>query len=127
MPDFYLTEQGDIAVGAGGDIAITETQWRDDVQQAYVRVMTDPGDFTLYPQLGAGLSQLFGRPQSPDTGALGQRLIEGALEREGRFIGKPFEVKAVPISHQSIRFDISITSGSREQIKLSVEQGLGVQ
>lgn len=125
--DAYLTEQGDITTNSGGDIALSDTQWRDDVQQAYVRVMTDPGDFILYPSLGAGLSQLFGMPQTPETGGFGIKLIEGALEREGRFTGKPVEVKAVPISHQSIRFDINITSGSREQIKLSVKQGLGVQ
>lgn len=125
--DLYFTEEGDLAVTSGGDVALTDTQWRDDVQQAYIRVMTDPGDFLLYPALGAGLSQLYGLPQSPETGQLGEKLIEAALDREGRFIGKPVEVKGVPISYQTIRFDVGITAGSRGLIKLSVEQNLGVQ
>lgn len=125
--DLYINETGDLAISTSGDIAVTDTPWRDDVQQAYIRAMTDPGDFLLYDTLGAGLSRLYGMPQAPETGQLGITLIESALEREGRFRGKPVVVKAVPISHQSIRFDIYITSGSKQQIKLSVAQDLGVQ
>jgi hypothetical protein len=124
--DLYLTEAGDLAVSTNGDLAVTDSSWRDDAQQAYIRAMTDPGDFLLYDALGAGLSRLYGMPQTPATGQLGVTLIESALEREGRFRGKPFSVKAVPVSEQSIRFDIFITAGFKSEIKLSVEQSLGV-
>lgn len=124
--DLYITEAGDLAVSSNGDLAMADTPWRDDVQAAYIRVMTDPGDFTLYPLLGAGLSNLYGMPQTPATGQTGVTLIQSALDREGRFLGKPTTITPVPISYQTIRFDIAITSGSREQIKLSVEQGLDV-
>jgi phage baseplate assembly protein W len=127
MSDLYITEDGDLAISTSGDIAMTDSIWRDDVQQAYVRIMTDPGDFLLYRDLGAGLSRLYGMPQTPATGQIGANLIQSALDREGRFRGKPIQITPVPISHQSIRFDVAITSGAREQIKLSVEQNLGVQ
>lgn len=127
MADFYFTEAGDIAIGADGDVAMTDTDWRDDVQAAYIRVMTDPGDFLLYPTFGAGLSQLYGMPQSPETGQIGIKLIESAMDRENRFKGKNYNVSAVPISWQSIRFDVDITSGSRDTIRLSVQQNLNVQ
>lgn len=127
MPnDLYFTEEGDIAVAPNGDIALTQTSWRDDVQQVYVRMMTDQGDWVLHPQLGADLSQLYGLPQSPETGQLGVALIEAAMEREGRFAGKGIEVTPIPTGHQSIRFDVYITSGSREKIRLSVEQNIGL-
>ena len=126
MPDLYFTEDGDLVRSATGDLATTPTVWRDDVQQAYIRVMTDIGDYDLYPTLGASLATLLGQPQSPDTGALGERLILEALNRDNRFAGKPINVQAVPTSPQTIRFDIFITSGNREQIKISVEQNLGV-
>jgi hypothetical protein len=125
--DLYFTSDGDLAMSPSGDLAITETPWRDDVQQAYIRVMTDEGDYLLYPNLGASLSTLYGMPQSPETGSYGESLIVSALNREGRFSGKPFSVNAVPTGPQSIRFDVDITSGSREAIRLSVEQNLGLQ
>lgn len=125
--DLYFTSNGDLAMSPSGDIAITDTPWRDDVQQAYIRVMTDEGDYLLYPRLGASLSTLYGMPQSPETGSFGASLITAALNREGRFSGKSFNVNSVPTGPQSIRFDVDILSGSRETIRLSVEQNLGLQ
>lgn len=123
--DFYLTEAGDIAVSGAGDIAMTQNQFRDDLQQAYIRMLTDQGDWLLFPDLGANLSQLIGLPQSPETGRIGENIIINALEREGTFTGKAFTVTGVPTGPSSIRFDIRITSGSRgEQTTLSVEQEL---
>lgn len=125
--DLYFSEEGDIAVNPTGDIGMTESSWRDDLQQGYIRVMTEEGDYLLYPALGATLSRLYGMPQSPATGALGEQLITAALNREDRFIGRRFTVKAVPTGHQTIRFDVIIVSGNREQIRLSVEQNLGLE
>lgn len=122
--DLYFTEQGDFAVSPTGDLALTDTPWRDDLQQAYIRIMTDQGDFVPYEELGATLSLLYGKPQSPETGELGKRLISAALRREGRFIGKPFQIKAVPTGPTSIRFDVEIISGNRQTLRLSAEQNL---
>lgn len=124
--DLYFNSEGDIERSPSGDIAMTDTPFRDDLQQAYIRVMTDVGDYLLYPELGAALSQLYGMPQSPETGSYGEQLITAALNREGRFVGRPFNVKSVPTGPQTIRFDVSIVSGNREQIQLSVEQDLGL-
>lgn len=122
--DLYFTENGDIQPAPNGDFAMTPSRWRDDVQQAYIRIMTDEADFELYPTLGASLSRLFGMPQSPETGTYGATLIEAALNREGRFLGKSFTVDAVPTGPQTIRFDVFVTSGNRDQVLLSVEQSL---
>jgi len=51
MPDLYMDESGDLAVSPAGDLAVTQTTWRDDVQQAYIRIMTEMGDFEVYPEL----------------------------------------------------------------------------
>lgn len=115
-----------MAVAPNGDLAVTQADWRDDIQQAYIRMMTDVGDFVLYPELGADLSRLYGLPQSSKTGQLGVSLIEAALKREGRFTGRTVDVRAVPTGYQTIRFDIYITMGSKEKIKMSIEQDLGV-
>lgn len=124
--DLYFSEDGDLAVAPNGDLAVTQADWRDDVQQAYIRMMTDVGDFVLYPELGADLSQLYGMPQSQQTGQFGVQLIEAALKREGRFTGRSVSINAVPTGYQTIRFDVFVTLGSKEKIKLSIEQDLGV-
>ena len=124
--DFFIGHDGDIKVDSTGDIGVTDTVWRDEAQQVYIRCMTEVGDFRLYPTLGADLSRLIGMPQSKETGDYGKQLIISALEREGRFIGKGIDVKAVPISHQTIRFDIYITTNSVPRQVLSVQQELGV-
>lgn len=126
MADFYFTESGDIALAANGDIGETDTDWRDDAQQAYVRIKTDPGDWTIWPSLGADMTRLFGMPQSPQTGELGKQIIIAALQRENRFAGKGLEINAVPTGPQTIRFDIYITNGTRDSLILSIEQDLGV-
>lgn len=124
--DLFISEQGDIAVSHTGDLAITPTEHHDDAQQAYVRMMTEIGDWMTYPTLGASLSQLFGMPQSPQTGALGVELINSAMNREGRFGGSSVRAVAVPIAPHKIRFDISIVSGSQEQVRFSVERDLSL-
>lgn len=126
MADLYMNESGDLVLAPNGDLAFTQTPWRDDVQQAYIRMMTDIGDFRVYPDLGADLSVIYGKPQSPATGELGSQLIRSSFEREGRFLGKPYRITPVPTSQQAIRFDVSMSSGSREQIVLSIEQNLGI-
>lgn len=126
MPiDAYFNESGDIQVSPSGDIALTPTPYRNVVQQAYIRVMTDQGDYVLYPDLGASLSKLYGMPQSAATGAYGERLIMTALTQNGGISGAgQINVKSVPTDYNTIRFDITISAGSLQQIKLSVAQNL---
>lgn len=124
--DFYFTQNGDITVSSTGDIGMTDTPWRDDAQQAYIRLMTEPGDWVLYPTLGADLTQLYGKPQSIATAELGKSIIRAALDREGRFSGKSIYVNAVPTGPQTIRFDVYVASQQADNLLLSIEQSLGV-
>lgn len=124
--DLYFSEQGDIKISPNGDIAVTETVWRDDAQQIYIRIMTDPGDYLLYTKLGANMESLYGMPQSSQTGELGKNIIMSALEREGRFQGKTVSIKAVPTGPQSIRFDVYMVVGSKDNLIMSIEKDLGV-
>lgn len=127
MSDFYFSEAGDLKVSSNRDIAQTESTWREDAQQAYIRILTEPGDFLLYPNLGAEMSQLYGMPQKELTAEVGKQIIKAALGREGAFVGRNISVNAAPTGPQTIRFDVYVASGSRKQIVLSIEQNLGVQ
>lgn len=127
MPDLYMTEDGDLAISPAGDFAVTDTPWRDLSQQAYISILTARGDFLLYPQIGCELEKLLGMPQAPSTGEYGKQLIADSLSRMPKFNSLPLDIRAIPTSPQSIRFDIYITSGYQTELVLSIEQNLGVE
>jgi len=125
VSDFYLDLSGDLVINGSGDIAMAQDHATKDIQQVYIRLMTEPGDFSIYPQLGVQLSILYGMPQTPQTGDLGKRLIRAALEREGVFKNKQITIEAVPVSADSIRFDVYLAGTSYQPVILSVTQNLG--
>lgn len=127
MPDCYISDGGDLQISTTGDIAITDTTWRDYAQQAYMILMTPVTDFTLYPLLGTELESLIGMPQTEETGNYGCGLIRSALQTNGKFNGISVAVNAIPTGPQSIRFDVYITVGSRTEMIISIEQDLGVR
>jgi hypothetical protein len=85
MSDLFLTMSGDLLINGNKDLSLVNSGAQNDVQQIYIRLMTEPGDFFVYPNLGTDLSILYGMPQSKETGDLGQRLIRAALEKENIF------------------------------------------
>lgn len=125
MSDLFLTLDGDILINGNNDVARVNTSLQNDVQQVYVRLMTEPGDFSAYPNLGVDLSILYGMPQNQQTGQMGKNLILSALNREQSFKGRNIEVTAVPTSPDTIRFDIHVQSGSNQPVTLSIKQNLG--
>lgn len=127
MSDLHFTENGDLALSSEGDLAMVSDPWRDYSQQAYIRLKTAIGDYLMYPGLGADLDRLIGMPQSESTGEIGKYLILKALAREGIFNAMPIDVTAIPISYQSIKFDIYITAGNRNELVLSIIQDLGTE
>jgi hypothetical protein len=116
---------GDLVVNSNKDIARVNTAMQNDVQQVYLRLMTEPGDFSAYPTLGVDLSMLYGMPQNQRTGQLGKQLIMAALDREGIFRGRNITVDAIPTSADSIRFDIHVQTSSNQPVTLSIRQNLG--
>ena len=98
---------------------------QNDVQQVYVRLMTEPGDFFSYPTLGVDLTTLYGMPQIPKTGEYGKQLIKTALEREGVFKGRNITIEAVPTGPDTIRFDVHVLTSANQPVTLSIKQNLG--
>jgi len=125
MSDLYFTLNGDILIGGNKDIVLTNSSMQSDVQQAYITLMTEPGDFYIYPLLGIDLSLLYGMPQSAETGEFGKKLIQTGLQREGIFKGRNIKIDSVPTSKDTIRFDVHIISDIDQPVILSVSQTLG--
>lgn len=124
MADFYLDLSGDLKISPNKDIATTQTKAHSDIQQIYIRLMTEPGDFYAYPKLGCDLNVLYGMPQTKETGEVGKRIIRQALLREGIFYDRNISIEAVPTSRTSIRFDVHIQDNSLEPTTISVTQDL---
>lgn len=124
MPDLYLTNDGDLAIDSLNDIGVTQSSLRESLQQAYVRIMTEVGDWLNYSDLGCDLNRLYGMPQSETTGLYGIQLIKAALLRDGYFTNSVIDIQAIPISLQVIRFDIYIKVLDNQQVKLSIHQEL---
>lgn len=124
MADLYFDLSGDLKVSSNKDIAPTQTRSQSDVQQIYIRLMTDPGDFYSYPKLGCDLSALYGMPQTKETGEIGKRIIQQSLSREGIFGDRQISINAVPMSRNSIRFDVHIVNNGIEPVTISVTQDL---
>lgn len=142
MADLYFTEDGDIAVASNGDMATTVSfgdstravggfnsytaTARDYAQQAFIRLMTEIGDFALYPTLGASLAEkLTGLPNTEETGEYGKSLIRNALTRgDSPLAAVPINIRAIPVSPQAIRFDIYLTIGTKTELTLSIQQTL---
>lgn len=125
MSDLYIDLSGDLVVTGYGDLALATDSTTRDIQQIYIRLMTEPGDFFIYPGLGTDLGVLYGMPQSPETGDMGKRLIRAALEREGVFNNRQITIEAVPTSADSVRFDVYLTGNYSEPTVLSITQDLG--
>lgn len=124
MSDFHFTFDGDIKLSSNNDVLTVQSTAHNDLQQIYIRLMTEPGDFQVYPGLGTALSGLYGMPQDPATAEEGKRLIRMAIDREGVFAGKNINIKAVPTSPTSIRFDVQLITNVGTPLTLSISQSL---
>jgi hypothetical protein len=124
VSDLYFTASGDLVIDGNKDIGRVANSLRNDIQQVYLRLMTEPGDFYIYPDIGVDLSMLYGMPQIPSTGEFGKRLIYAALQREGLFKGREIKINAIPVSKDTLRFDIHIISDIDQPIVISITQGL---
>lgn len=127
MSDLYFDLSGDLKISPNNDLATITNSMSKDVQQIYIRLMTETGDFQAYPQLGCDLSMLYGMPQSVATGEIGKRIIRASLEdstKGGIFAGRNISIEAVPTSATSIRFDVHILDNTVEPISISVTQEL---
>lgn len=116
----YFTETGDFILSANGDLAYTETDEQQVLQQAILRLATEKGDFPVYPQLGASLQKLVGRPNTAETANYGARLIEEELKRYS-FVSK-LEIDSWPSSINTIEYQINISYGTDKSVSLTLQQ-----
>ena len=118
----------DIAVSPNGDLVISST---GDLQMALpsgvlkqdiaFRVRTDPTDFIPHPELGAGLDDLIGEPNSRANAKIGESKIINSLTYDTRISNSDLYVRGVPISLDAVVYYIFVNNGG---IQLNVTPGV---
>jgi hypothetical protein len=124
MIDIATTDDGDLQVSSSGDLALTTHQYSADLQQAYLVVRTELGDFSLYPTFGSDIYKLWGLPNTPKTAEKGVQELHRAITANGRLANASVGVKAVPTAANAIRFDIDIQFARSTTHILTLEQKL---
>lgn len=109
--DLYWTFDGDFLVGPEGDLLDTS----DDVllsltQEIKTRIMGDQEDWELYPDVGAGLSDLIGEPNNKMTAEAGKAKIIAALTRDGLVASADLHIKYAPVGPYSLLYKLTVAT-----------------
>lgn len=111
----------DITVSASGDLSIDSN--RDFLvgrgktilkQDVAFRVRTNPGEFIPHLELGAGLSDIVGEPNTRETARLGETKITNSLVYDG-MVGKlDLYTRGVPVSQEALMYYVFINNGQTQ-------------
>jgi len=108
--DLAWTSKGDLSLSHDGDIMDTyEDPLRSLYQEIRTRVMSEQGDWSIYPGLGANLSDFVGEPNNKQTAESIKVRIISSLTRSGLVQNADVNVRCVPIEIDKIMVRISIT------------------
>lgn len=125
--DLYWGFDGDLLVGPEGDLYAPEDDvLRSLVQEVRTRIMGDQQDWELYPDVGAGLSDLIGQPNNKTTAESGKAKIIAALTRDGLVSAGDISIKYMPIGPYNLLYRLSIATAptdanyQNESIDISV-------
>jgi len=124
MRDIAITDGGDLQISSGGDIAISTHRYSAALQEIYMTVRTERGDFIPYPWFGSDVYKLWGLPNSPRTGTKGVEELAKAITRDGRFSDADIKINAVPVAANQIRFDIDVRFSTNQTFLITLEQKL---
>jgi len=107
--DFYLSDDGDISIAEGGDIADTSYDYIVSLQQQIIFAMkNDSGDWLEYPTIGANLREFAGEPNTRENA----KKIEAKL--------KNVLVHAVSIQKQDVEINVNAAGAHSVFIEIIV-------
>lgn len=117
--DFFWTSEGDFALGIEGEFAKTkDVKYRTFIQRVNTRMGSAVGDWPLQNEVGTGLQEYLGRPNTADTGAAIKQRVVNELTR-GAFIAQSdLAVRVFPVSKTKVAIVVQVTPLTRE-VRLS--------
>jgi len=97
--DCFWTSQGDYYLGDDGDLMDTESDpLRSLVQEVRTRAAADPGDWAVFPTVGAGLRDFVGEPNNARNAEMIKARLLAALAKEGLINTRDMEIKYLPVT-----------------------------
>lgn len=117
--DVEVTASGDLRLGSNGDFMLTDGEGVLKQDIAF-RLRTDPGEFVPHQELGAGLSELIGEPNSREVAKNGESKIIQSLTNDAMVSRVDLSVRGVPISQESLMYYVFV-NGTEGQMNVTPE------
>jgi hypothetical protein len=115
--DIAVSASGDMALGQNRDFQLTEASGVLKQDIAF-RLRTNPGEFYVHQDVGAGLDELIGEPNTRENAKIGEEKIYHSLISDGFIQSRDLYVKGVPVSNESVFYYTFVNSGF-DQINVS--------
>ena len=109
--DISVSASGDMTIGPNRDFQLTVGSGVLKQDIAF-RLRTNPGEFYVHQDVGAGLDELIGEPNTREISALGESKIAHSLKYDGFIRGSDLYIRGVPISNESIYYYIFVNNGA---------------
>ena len=107
--DLYFTRRGDFALAPDGDILDTsEDPLRSLLQEIRTRLQSEKGDWVLYPNLGADVSNVIGEPNNKATAENLKAKVTAALSQFNLVDTRDLEITYAPIGAHTLLLRINI-------------------
>jgi hypothetical protein len=108
--DFAWTLRGDYVISHDGDLMDTyEDPLRSVVEEIRDCVKSDKGDWKLYPEVGASISDYVGEPNTKLSAEAIKMRILTAITRNGLVNSNDVKILYAPIDIDKIMFRLSLT------------------
>lgn len=108
--DLAWSSRGDLVISHDGDIMDTYADpLRSVYQEIRTRMSSEVGDWVLYPDISAGLSDYVGEPNNKFTAEALKTRISASIARNGLVNNADIQVRYAPIEFDKIMFRITIT------------------
>ena len=101
---------GDLSIGPDGDLEDTESiaELLSFVQEIKNRLSSDLYDWAIHPHIGAGMADLQGEPNSPETAEEGRIKIVASLTKDGLVDSSLIKIRYAPVNANTILYNIII-------------------
>ena len=124
MKDLRITDDGDLIIGANGDLDIISGD--EQLAQSIVfRLKTYQGDYTLTNDLGLSLEDFIGRQNNAATRLLIEEAVRGMLVTS--YAINTAEVRCIPLSEDEVYILIEIPSLEDDEKLIQVSSQLDLQ
>lgn len=106
IKDIKMDESGDLVFKNGDLETVSGDEWF--IQEVTKILRTSNPDWVLHPDIGAGLEDFAGRPNTRETGKAIEERLYNKIAAEGIHFPGTLLVRVVPLSRDSIMVNIDL-------------------